>query len=177
LGVWKCHYWNDSKLACYFDRSWYVLGDNDKEILLLVLKAHLFYFLPAESIFLDENNLVGQLPNFPSPNLKQLQFQNNTLSGTVPASLWSNTGLLEVRLDANKLIGTIPSTIGNLAGIFDLRVANNALTGTLPAEIARLSTLRKYAGVRNMFIINLELLLAHLMFLYPCITSRILASQ
>jgi hypothetical protein len=102
-----------------------------------------FIFVVSESIFLYENQIGGVLPDFSNLDLVRLQLQNNTLTGTIPDSLWTNTRLLDVRLDGNQLMGTISTSIGDMAELFDLRLSTNALTGTIPAELAKLSTLRK----------------------------------
>jgi gliding motility-associated-like protein len=77
---------------------------------------------------LNNNQLIGSIPDFKLPNLVGLRANSNLLSGTIPR--FDSTFLLELYLDNNQLSGSIPNF--NLRILSDLRLHNNQLSGNIP---------------------------------------------
>jgi gliding motility-associated-like protein len=80
------------------------------------------------NIFLSSIQLIGTIPNFNLPNLRQLSLSNNQLSGSIPNFNLPN--LQELYLNNNQLSGTIPNF--NLPNLQPLDLSRNQLSGTIP---------------------------------------------
>ncbi|KAF2318897.1 hypothetical protein GH714_011524 [Hevea brasiliensis] len=119
------------------------------------------------SLYLHENNLIGQIPsslgslkqldslhlsynNFngeiPSSfeNLKQLgdmYLINNNLSGQIPSSLGSLKELYSLDLSYNNFNGEIPSSFENLKQLEEMCLNNNNLNGQIPSSLGSLKEL------------------------------------
>jgi hypothetical protein len=118
--------------------------------------------------YLDDNNLVGVLPNelyvlrqlvnisyynntmvsgaIPSsygslPTLRELDISSNAVLGTIPNSICNATMLRRIDFKMNIIQGTIPSCIGALTSLSAIRLDRNMLSGTIPSHINRISTL------------------------------------
>eukprot|EP00518_Triparma_eleuthera_P022192 CAMPEP_0197572254 /NCGR_PEP_ID=MMETSP1320-20131121/42366_1 /TAXON_ID=91990 /ORGANISM="Bolidomonas sp., Strain RCC2347" /LENGTH=448 /DNA_ID=CAMNT_0043134759 /DNA_START=140 /DNA_END=1484 /DNA_ORIENTATION=+ len=72
-----------------------------------------------------------------------LQWDEQGLTGTIPAEIGALSALIGLDLSHNKLNGAIPPTIGALSSLTHLGLNINYLlaTGTIPAEIGALSAL------------------------------------
>jgi hypothetical protein len=80
--------------------------------------------------------LTGTLPPFTSPNLLYLDVSNNTLSGNLDGTNWSNLKNLQTLvLGGNPIVGTIPSSIGGNELLTLADFTNMGLTGSMPAEV------------------------------------------
>lgn len=109
------------------------------------------------------NSFSGNIP----PEIGNLQLrtflaQDNNLSGEIPATLYDNVNLQELRLDGNNMGGTISNQIGNLKSLSDLRLGNNDMSGTIPFMFYGLNRLGKYklfASEMNIETLNLTSLL------------------
>jgi len=90
------------------------------------------------------NKFTGTLPETFSPATKLIDFEGNSLTGTLP-STWGTTMplLVSVGLIGNSLTGTIPTTFGNLTNMITLDLGDNLLTGTVPSELGRMSSLNE----------------------------------
>ena len=96
-------------------------------------------------LYLDSNNLSGNIP--PSlgslSGLWYLVLSENNLIGSIPYSLGSLSSLLYLDLGDNQLTGNIPSSLGNLSNLQRLYLHNNHLTGYIPYSLGNLSSLLK----------------------------------
>jgi len=93
--------------------------------------------IPSLGVF-DVTNLglVGSLPSFTSPNLFFLDVANNTLSGNLDGTNWSNLKNLDTLvLGGNPIDGTIPSSIGGIKSLTLADFTNMDLSGSMPPEI------------------------------------------
>jgi Leucine-rich repeat (LRR) protein len=126
------------------------------------------------SLFLDNNFFQDQLNSIQwgfMTNLEELDFSDNSLSGTIPSELLSLsklrildlgtnsiTGKLPdfdimptlnfISLQANKLNGTIPKSMGLLASVTHLDLSGNNFVGQIPHELSSLVTLQ-YLSLSN----------------------------
>lgn len=84
-----------------------------------------------------QNNLVGTLPaSLGSLTLLEaLACHGNHLSGGIPASIASLTRLQLLWLQDNELTGTIPGSLGTLTDLGWLDLGSNQFTGTIPASL------------------------------------------
>jgi len=85
-----------------------------------------------ESLFLSYNNLKGNIPRFKSHKLDYLNLKKNSLSGTIPASLFDIESLRLLYLSSNQLTGTIPEDFHTANTLKDLFLDDNKLTGLIP---------------------------------------------
>lgn len=87
-------------------------------------------------LLLDDNELTGNIPEPPLPNvecpsLQILDFSDNHLEGPVPLFLKSFHGLQELDLSNNSLAGAIPEDIAHL-NLSNLNLSYNNLSGSIP---------------------------------------------
>ena len=71
----------------------------------------------------------------------QLNLNNRSLTGSVPAEIWRLSKLERLDLGTNQLTGTVPEELGDLANLAGLVLNNNRLTGDIPPEMGSLSRL------------------------------------
>ncbi|KAE9598879.1 hypothetical protein Lal_00022457 [Lupinus albus] len=83
-------------------------------------------------ISLRSNLLVGNLPDDIAslPSLKYLYLQNNNLSGDIPSSLSPKLNILD--LSYNSFTGGIPKIFANFTELTSLYLQNNSLSGDIP---------------------------------------------
>jgi hypothetical protein len=87
--------------------------------------------LPSlNSIFLQHNELSGDLPSFFSPNLNILDLSHNSLTGQIPTGFKNLTQLSILNLAENSLSGPIPEL--KLPSLRQLNLSNNELNGSIP---------------------------------------------
>ncbi|RVW27307.1 putative LRR receptor-like serine/threonine-protein kinase [Vitis vinifera] len=125
------------------------------------------------SIILTGNSISGSLPVDicqHSPNIEELLFTDNQLSGQlpsgihrcrelllhlyhtigpIPSSIGNISSLQILFLEDNKIQGSIPSTLGNLLNLSYLVLELNELTGAIPQEIFNISSLQILSVVKN----------------------------
>ncbi|KQJ89243.1 receptor kinase-like protein Xa21 isoform X1 [Brachypodium distachyon] len=94
-----------------------------------------------KALWLDRNQLVGQIPTDLPPFLEKLQLSVNNLTGTIPASLANITSLNQFNFALNSIEGNIPNELRKLPALHILNAGGNQLTGTFPQAILNLSTL------------------------------------
>ena len=70
--------------------------------------------------------------------VRQLDLNDNGLSGEIPRGLSQLTLLERLQLDRNRLTGSIPSDLGLLVNLRELRLFDNRLTGSIPPELGQL---------------------------------------
>ena len=97
-------------------------------------KAHI------SSLLLNNNSLTGSIPSSLSSltGLKSLTFVGNYLTGSIPSSLSSLTNLNYMMLGSNKLDGSIPSSLSSLKKLSYLELDSNQLTGSIPSSLSTL---------------------------------------
>lgn len=82
----------------------------------------------VEEIYLNNNNLIGTLPNLNLPHLQSLHLPNNQLTSNLPN--FNLPKLASLVLFNNKFTGQIPNF--NLPNLINLILGNNQLSGTIP---------------------------------------------
>ncbi|CAB9513970.1 Leucine Rich Repeat [Seminavis robusta] len=93
-----------------------------------------------EKISTDGNMLTGTLPEElgDATSLDSLVFIANSLSGTIPESIWHlPLGILALGL--NQLSGTIPTEIGLMSNLTYLSLSYNGFSGEIPSQIGLLT--------------------------------------
>ena len=100
--------------------------------------------LQLEFLSLRQNNLAGGIP--PSiarlPSLKFLWLWSNNLTGVLPAELGKRTPLLrDIQVDDNKLSGPIPAGICDHHQLWVFTASGNRLNGSIPESLAACRTL------------------------------------
>lgn len=121
-----------------------------------------------QGIFLDENNLSGELPSelefltalvdidldsnklisgeIPSslgnlPVVESIDLDDNQLSGPIPENLYNAVTLTAIDLDDNQLEGSLSPSVSNLVDLEFLFLDKNEMTGEIPSEIGLLDNL------------------------------------
>jgi len=82
----------------------------------------MFNLSMLEELYLELNNLFGQLPdNFGNllPNIQELLLNSNKLSGSIPSSIANATKLSLLSLAYNRFTGSIPTTFGKMHELKD----------------------------------------------------------
>lgn len=69
------------------------------------------------------------------PKIFSLWFDNNDITGTIPAEIGRLTGLASLSMSNTTLSGSIPAEIGELTGLKRLWLYNNKLSGQIPQEL------------------------------------------
>jgi hypothetical protein len=75
---------------------------------------------------------------------------NNTISGSVPASVSAMTSLYSFDVSSNRLTGNLPSTLATLT-LFEFNVRNNELSGSLSSELINWAFVTKLDLSNNRF--------------------------
>lgn len=74
---------------------------------------------------------------------ERVRLANNSISGDIPNSWTSASGLKILDLSGNKLKGQLPSTLADAPSLNKLRVSNNSLTGSIPRSYYNMQTLEE----------------------------------
>lgn len=106
-----------------------------------------------ERLYLNSNNLTGQLPRFPDA-LHILDISSNSLSGPLPANFGAPYmedlryyeesvvfNMVIIDLSSNFLAGEIPEEITSLDTVISLNFSRNRLSGKIPAKIGVMQAL------------------------------------
>ncbi|CAM0910525.1 unnamed protein product [Alopecurus aequalis] len=105
-----------------------------------------------QKLYLDSNNLQGQLPtsigNLPK-SLQWLLLNDNQINGFIPPDIENLTSLTLIHMEKNFLSGHIPGTIGNIKTLFVLNLAENNFTGEVPQSIGNLEQLSELYLEKN----------------------------
>jgi len=102
-------------------------------------------YLKNISLFFNENNFTGSLPDFESNmNLKYMDMSKNSIGGPIPSSLGNYTNLTYINLSSNKFAGLIPLELGNLANLVILDLSHNNLEGPLPLQLSKCTNMDRF---------------------------------
>ncbi|XP_027355038.1 receptor-like protein kinase HSL1 [Abrus precatorius] len=93
-------------------------------------------------MWMPQSNLIGEVPeSFGNlVNLEQLDLSINSLTGSIPRSLFSLRKLKFLYLYRNRLSGVLPSSAQAL-NLIQIDLAFNNLTGSIPQEYGKLKNL------------------------------------
>ncbi|XP_071728549.1 pollen receptor-like kinase 3 [Rutidosis leptorrhynchoides] len=96
-----------------------------------------------ESISFQNNSLSGPIPAFNLlPNLKIIYASKNQFSGVIPSNFFQPLGSLKrLWLSDNKFSGPIPKSLGDLSYLKELHLENNEFSGPIPDEFSELEVL------------------------------------
>ncbi|KAF6991180.1 hypothetical protein CFC21_008291 [Triticum aestivum] len=89
-------------------------------------------------LWLFENKLTGALPaelGMHSPSLRDIQVDDNDLSGPIPAGVCQNRGLWIISAARNRLNGSIPASLAKCPALISLQLQDNKLSGEVPAAL------------------------------------------
>ena len=89
-------------------------------------------------LWLFENKLTGALPaelGMHSPSLRDIQVDDNDLSGPIPAGVCKNRGLWIITASGNRLNGSIPASLAKCPALISLQLQDNKLSGEVPAAL------------------------------------------
>lgn len=103
------------------------------------------------AIWLDRNELAGELPGDLPPGLEELNLSLNNLVGTIPATLGNVTSLEIFFCVFNGLDGGIPGEFAALRELEILAVGGNRLSGGFPEAIMNMSALARLDLNTNRF--------------------------
>jgi hypothetical protein len=98
------------------------------------------------SLFLENNRFAGELPNSFSSlrSLRELYAYNNSFTGDFPASWCSGMSqLVELILDHNQISSTIPADVGELTSLQIFSMAWNKLRGPVPPSLGEMHKLER----------------------------------
>lgn len=91
----------------------------------------------VSDIYLSNNSLKGTIPasigNLGA--LYYLNLSNNSITGSIPVELGNLKVIRNLDLSVNKLSGLIPVELGNSRTVEYLYLNNNLLTGSIPSEL------------------------------------------
>lgn len=87
------------------------------------------------SLFLQHNNLSGDIPNLLTPNLTFFDLSYNSFVGEIPLEIQNLTQLTALYLQNNSLSGTIPDI--DLPKLRHLNLSFNNLTGHIPTSLRK----------------------------------------
>jgi hypothetical protein len=108
----------------------------------------------VESIFLQENNLRGDIPADLGllTKLKIANFYRNSLAGSLPKSIGRWRNLEEFVVYDNLMTGTLPAaSIGQWTALTFFQIGGNSFIGTLPDSIGNWSKLGYFSVYKNFF--------------------------
>ena len=122
------------------------LHDND---LTGGLDGNLANLVSLEVLDLGGNRLTGDVRDVLGvvselPNLRELWFGGNLLTGEIPAELAKLVNLEVLDLRDNRLSGAIPPELGQLGRLRGLYLPGNGLSGAIPADLGKLTNLDSF---------------------------------
>ncbi|XP_066367524.1 receptor-like protein kinase HSL1 [Miscanthus floridulus] len=90
---------------------------------------------------IDSNQFTGPIP-LSATKLQKFHASNNLFSGDIPAGFAAGMPLLqELNLSANQLSGAIPESTASLSGVSQMNLSHNQLTGGIPAGLGSMPEL------------------------------------
>jgi len=122
-------------------------------------ESTLKYVLSTNTILdLSSNHLTGEIPTSigSQSGMRLLNLSNNQLEGQIPPSLSNISALEQLNLDKNNLTGRIPQELSQLFGLGVFNVSSNNLCGPIPKG-TQFSTFNKSSFERNKCLCGLPL--------------------
>ncbi|CAD6254508.1 unnamed protein product [Miscanthus lutarioriparius] len=104
-----------------------------------------------KGLFLEVNQLAGQIPEHLPFGLQKLALAVNNLTGNIPSSLANITTLNTFTCMCNNIKGNIPNEFTKLSALQILYVGINKLSGQFPQPVLNLSSLLKFSAASNDF--------------------------
>lgn len=106
-------------------------------------------------INLSHNNLTGKIPSFLSEdgfrNLRKIDMRNNSLSGSIPVSLFTLPSLQVLYLSQNMLSGQLNNFQNASSSLMTVDLSDNSLEGPVPESLFNLSGLKVLSLASNNF--------------------------
>ncbi|KAG2556142.1 receptor kinase-like protein Xa21 [Panicum virgatum] len=102
-----------------------------------------------KELWLENNQLDGQITEHLPSGLEKLILASNNLSGTIPTYLANITTLKLFTCLSNNIEGNIPNEFANMRGLKELYVGKNKLSGRFPQFISNLSNLVGFSVAFN----------------------------
>ncbi|KAF3951497.1 hypothetical protein CMV_022855 [Castanea mollissima] len=101
------------------------------------------YDIPSlQYLYLDNNQLTGQIDEFQHDSLRYLVLSNNNLHGHLPISIAKLVSLLYLDISFNNLSGSVePNIFTKLKSLSEVDLSHNNLQGHLPISISKLVSL------------------------------------
>ncbi|CAB9496472.1 LRR receptor-like serine threonine-protein kinase [Seminavis robusta] len=93
-------------------------------------------------VYFGFNSLTGTIPSSLfslTESMRSFGLLENQLTGPFPTELGLLTNLLGIVFDGNLFTGTIPTELGQVSPLYSLDLSNLMLSGTIPAELAVLT--------------------------------------
>ncbi|CAD6257905.1 unnamed protein product [Miscanthus lutarioriparius] len=104
-----------------------------------------------KGLFLEVNQLAGQIPEDLLFGLQKLALAVNNLTGNIPSSLANITTLNAFTCIRNNIQGNIPNEFTKLSALQILYVSVNKLSGPFPQPVLNLSNLLEFRAASNDF--------------------------
>jgi Leucine-rich repeat (LRR) protein len=88
-------------------------------------------------------SLSGTIPDTIATltGVTSLELDGNAITGVIPVAIASLTALGWLNLASNTISGTLPGAIASMTALTNLNLENNAISGTLPNALASLTAL------------------------------------
>ncbi|PRQ33578.1 putative non-specific serine/threonine protein kinase [Rosa chinensis] len=108
-----------------------------------------------QGLYLTDNKLQGFIPDelCQLNNVVDLVLGgSNSLTSTVPSTVWGLTYILHINLSSNSLLGPISADVGNLRVVTNIDLSSHNFSSTIPSNIGWLENLVNLSLANN----NLE---------------------
>ncbi|CAI9273889.1 unnamed protein product [Lactuca saligna] len=89
-----------------------------------------------KNLYLQNNNLSGNIPTNVSPIIMAIDLSNNSFTGKIPDTLKDLTYLTSLRLQFNNLLGPVPDFI-HCTNLHALNLSHNELNGPIPFSLQK----------------------------------------
>uniref|UniRef100_A0A1D1YL36 non-specific serine/threonine protein kinase n=1 Tax=Anthurium amnicola TaxID=1678845 RepID=A0A1D1YL36_9ARAE len=169
---WNIRIWNDSIDPCMKGSPWLDKDANPgiacrcsantchiTKLKVYALDAvgqipiELFNLTELRDLNLDQNVLSGPIPAEIGKlsKMEYLSLGINNLSSSVPPELGNLTLLKSLSFSANKVSGPIPRELGNLTSLEQLYIDSSGVMGDIPQELGKLKNLQILWASDNLF--------------------------
>ncbi|VEU43972.1 unnamed protein product [Pseudo-nitzschia multistriata] len=104
-----------------------------------------------EALYLEDNNLSGEIYQCDWPSMRELDLSNNILDGRIPERIFDNKHLYVFDINRNMFFGDFPQQIQQNDKLEYLSVYGNSLSGKVSDHIGFLPNLRHLDLASNRF--------------------------
>jgi receptor kinase-like protein len=103
---------------------------------------------------INDNTISGSIPAGISNliNLQSLDLSWNSFTGSIPSSLGRLENMDQFHVIDNNLSGSVPLTLGNLTELIDLELDSNSFSGRIPSTFGNLRKLEALSLSNNNFL-------------------------